>query len=87
MSNDVVLTLSLVSGIVTDVAAPAECPDSEFNFESNLNDLVTVQDVFAFHVCPIRILKRMPSNTTITRDHKKSVFPVVIPPVTCQVFP
>ena len=32
MSNDVVLTLSLVSGIETDVAAPAECPDSEFSF-------------------------------------------------------
>ena len=37
--------------------------------------------------CPIRILKRMLSNTKITRDHKKSVFPVVVPPVTCQVFP
>ena len=86
MSKDVVLTLSLVSGIVTDVAAPAECPDSEFSLKSNLNDLVTVQDVFALHVCPIRILKRMPSNTTITRYHEKSVFPVVIPLVTCQVF-
>ena len=29
----------------------------------------------------------MPSNITITRDHKKSVFPVVILPVTCRVFP
>ena len=43
--------------------------------------------MFAFLVSRIRILKRMPSNTTITRDHKQSVFPVVIPPVTCQVFP
>ena len=86
MSNDVVLTLSLVSGIATDVVAPAECPDSESSFDSNLNDLVTGQDAFVFHVCPIRILKRMPSNTTITRDHKESVFPVVVPPVTCQVF-
>ena len=33
------------------------------------------QDAFVFHVCPIRILKRMLSNTTITRDHEKSVFP------------
>ena len=84
MSN-VVVTLSLVSGIAT-VAAP-ECPDSEFSFESNLNDLVTVQDALAFHVCPSRILKRMPSNTTISRDHKKSVLPVVILPVTCRVLP
>ena len=53
MSKDVVLTLSLVSGIATDVAAPAECPDSEFSFDSNLNDLVTGQDAFVFHVCPI----------------------------------
>ena len=87
MSCHVVLTLSLVSGIATDVASPAECPDSEFSFESNLNDLVTGQDASVFHVCPIRIWKRMPSNTTITRDHKKSVFPVVILPVTCRVFP
>ena len=68
------------------MVAPTECPDSEFNFESNLNDLDTGQDAFVFHVCPIRILKRMPSNTTITRDHKKSVFQVVVPPVTCRVF-
>ena len=26
----------------------------------------------------------MLSNTTITRDHEKSVFPVVVPPATCQ---
>ena len=86
ISNDVVLMLSLVSGIATDVAAPAECSDSEFSFESYLNDLVTVQDALAFHVCPIRVVKRMPSNTTITRDHKKSVFLGVILPVTCRVF-
>ena len=71
------MTVSFVSGIETDVAAPAASPDSEISFESNLNDLVTVQDEFVFHVC----------NTTITRDHEKSVFPVVVPPVTCQVFP
>ena len=76
-----VLTLSLVSGIATDMAAPAECPDSEISFESNWNDLVTSQDAFVFDVCPIRILKRMPSNTTVTRDHRKSVFLVVVPPV------
>ena len=87
MSKDAVLTLSLVCGIATDVAAPAASPDSEISFESNLNDLVTGQDAFVFHVCPIRILKRMLSNTTIARDHEKSVFPVVVPPVTCQVFP
>ena len=52
-----------------------------------MNDLVTGQDAFVFHVCPIRILKRMLSNTTITRDHEKSVFLVVVRPVTCQVFP
>ena len=56
MSKDVVLMLSLVSGIATDVVAPAECPDSEFNFESYFIVLVTVQDALAFHVCPIRIL-------------------------------
>ena len=86
MSKDAVLVVSPVSGIATDVAAPAACPDSEISFESNLNDLVTGQDTFVFHLCPIRILKRMLSNTTITRDHEKSVFPVVVPPVTCQVF-
>ena len=32
MSNGVVLTLSLVCGIATDVAASPECPDSEFCF-------------------------------------------------------
>ena len=58
MSNDVLLMLSLVSGIATDVVAPAECPDSEFNLESYLNDLVTVQDALAFHVCPIRNFKK-----------------------------
>ena len=83
MSNDVVLMLSLVSGITTDVAA---CPDSEFSLELSLNDLVKVQEALAFHVCPIRILKRMPSNTTFTRDHEKSVFPLIILPVTCRVF-
>ena len=87
MNNDVLLMLSLVSGIATDVVAPAECPDAEFNLESYLNDLVTVQDALAFHVCPFRLFKGMLSNTTITRDHKKTVFPVVIRPVTCRVFP
>ena len=58
MSNDVLLMMSLVSGIATDVVALAECPDSEFNLESYLNDLVTVQDALAFHVCPIRIFKK-----------------------------
>ena len=55
MSKDEVLMLSLVSGIATDEVVPEECPDSEFNFELYLNDLVTVQDALAFHVCPIRI--------------------------------
>ena len=55
MNNDVVLMLSLVSAIATDVVAPTECPYSESNFGSYLNDLVTVQDTLAFHVCPIRI--------------------------------
>ena len=55
MSNDVLLMLSLVSDIATDVVALAECPDSEFNLESYLKDLVTVLDALAFHVCPIRI--------------------------------
>ena len=87
MSKDAVLTVSLMSGIATGVAAPAARPDSEISFESNLNDLVTGQDAFVFHVCPIRILKRMLSNTTITRDHEQSVFPIVVPPFTCQVFP
>ena len=80
-------TVSLVSDIATDVTVPTANPDSEISFESNLNDLVTGQDAFVFHVCPIRILKRILSNTTINRDHEKSVFPVVVPPVTCQVFP
>ena len=57
MSKDAVLTVSLVSGIATDVAALAACPDSEISFESNLNDLVTGQDAFVFHVCPIRIFE------------------------------
>ena len=86
ISNDVVLMLSLVSGIATDVVAPAECPDSEFNFESYLNDLVTVQDAVAFHVCPIRIFlkdaepQQLPETTNMS-------FLVVILPVTCRVFP
>ena len=87
LSKDAVLTVSLVSGIAIGVAAPAASPDSEISFESNLNDLVTGQDAFVFHVCPIRILKRVLSNTTITRDTKNQFSPVVVPPVTCQVFP
>ena len=89
MSNDVLPMLSLVSDIVTDVVSLAECPDSEFNLESYLKDLVTEQDALAFHVCPIQIKKkkRMRSNTTITGDHKKTVFPDAILPAACQACP
>ena len=56
--------------------------------ESYLNDLVTVQDALAFHVCPIRISKKdAEQHNNFQRPQKKSVFPVVIIPVTCRVFP
>ena len=38
MSNDVILMLSLVYDIVTDVVSLAECPDSELNLESCSKD-------------------------------------------------
>ena len=46
-----------------------------------------VQTALVFHVCPVRILDWMLSNTTSTRDYEKSVLPVVIPPDPCQVCP
>ena len=54
MSIDVLLMLSFVSDIATDVVSLAECSDSEFHLESYSKGLVTVQDALAFHVCPIQ---------------------------------
>ena len=45
------------------------------------------QTALVFHVCPVRILEWMLSNTTNTRDYEKSVFLVVILLDPCQVCP